>query len=135
MNGVTSLGLSRPLAALLVAGALLAPALPASAWRFETRTSIGSWYRPHRPPRPPAMHYPPAYRPHPHYWGYQRPSLGGAIIGGLAIGLMIGAIVSSLPPDCSRIRVNGVTYHSCGGTYYRPRYYGGDVEYVVVERP
>jgi hypothetical protein len=28
-----------------------------------------------------------------------------------------------------------VTYHHCGGTYYRPYYQGTEVVYVVVEAP
>ncbi len=135
MKEASSLGLARPFAALLVAGALLSAAMPAPAQYYETRTSISSYHRPHRPHHPPSVHYPPPRRPHHYYSGYRQPDIGAAIIGGIAAGLIIGAIVSSLPPNCSTVYVNGVAYHNCGGTYYRPRYYGGNVEYVVVEHP
>lgn len=47
----------------------------------------------------------------------------------------IGSIVYSLPPSCSTIQVNGVTYRQCGSSWYQPRYVGTSVQYVVVNSP
>jgi len=59
------------------------------------------------------------------------PSVGAVV----ATTLVVGAMVASLPPNCTTIMANGFTYHSCGGTYYQPRYSGNTVTYVVVTRP
>ena len=36
--------------------------------------------------------------------------------------------IASLPPACTVVVIEGVSLHSCGGTYYQP--YG--TQYVVV---
>jgi hypothetical protein len=61
------------------------------------------------------------------------PYSGGAVAVGAAAAtaIAIGTVVRSLPPSCSTVVVDGVTYHRCSGTYYAPR--GG--EWVVVEAP
>jgi hypothetical protein len=43
--------------------------------------------------------------------------------------------VHTLPAGCTRIVRGGVTYHSCGGIYYRPYYQGNQVVYEVVQQP
>jgi hypothetical protein len=48
---------------------------------------------------------------------------------------VVGSIVYSLPPACSAVVVNGLTYQSCGGTWYQPQYVGTQVSYVVVTPP
>jgi hypothetical protein len=48
---------------------------------------------------------------------------------------VVGSIVYSLPPACSAVVVNGLTYQSCGGTWYQPQYVGTQVIYVVVNPP
>ena len=56
----------------------------------------------------------------------------------VAIGVtaaIIGSIVYSLPPSCSTIIVNGISYSQCGNDWYEPRYSGGSVTYVVVTNP
>jgi hypothetical protein len=45
---------------------------------------------------------------------------------------VVGAIMYSLPPACSAGVVNGLTYQSCGGTWYQPQYVGTQVSYVVL---
>jgi hypothetical protein len=40
-----------------------------------------------------------------------------------------------LPPACAPSPYGGVTYYSCGGAWYQPRYSGSSVEYVVVNQP
>lgn len=49
--------------------------------------------------------------------------------------IAIGSIVHTLPPACSVVVVNGITYQNCGGTYYQPQYAGTQVTYVVVNPP
>jgi len=48
---------------------------------------------------------------------------------------VVGTIAYSLPPACSEVGVNGVTYHNCGGTWYQPQFAGTQVTYVVVNAP
>ncbi|MDP0919487.1 hypothetical protein Q6272_31025, partial [Klebsiella pneumoniae] len=45
---------------------------------------------------------------------------------------VVGSIVRSLPPDCSTMVVNGISYSQCGNTWYQPQYAGSSVQYVVV---
>ena len=62
--------------------------------------------------------------------------VGGAIaigVAGMAIGSMITA--AALPPSCSTVSVNGVTYQQCGSTWYQPQYSGSQVNYIVVNPP
>ena len=48
---------------------------------------------------------------------------------------VVGTVVATLPPSCSTIVVEGVTYQQCGSDYYQPQYVVTDVQYVVVESP
>ena len=62
--------------------------------------------------------------------------VGGAIaigVAGMAIGSMITA--AALPPSCSTVSVNGITYQQCGSTWYQPQYSGSQVNYIVVNPP
>lgn len=62
--------------------------------------------------------------------------VGGAIaigVAGLAVGSMITA--ASLPPSCSMVPMNGITYQRCGNTWYQPQYAGSQVNYIVVNPP
>ena len=63
------------------------------------------------------------------------PSVAGVVAATVATAIVVGAIVSSLPPNCTTIMANGITYQNCGGTYYQPQYSGGNVQYVVVNHP
>ena len=65
------------------------------------------------------------------HWGY--PVGAGAVAVGTAVA--VGAIVSTLPPNCTSIVAEGVTYQNCGGTYYAPSYDGPNVVYEVVSPP
>ncbi len=47
----------------------------------------------------------------------------------------IGSVVYSVPPSCSTVIVNGISYSQCGSTWYAPRYSGTTVQYVVVNAP
>jgi hypothetical protein len=48
---------------------------------------------------------------------------------------VVGSIVHSIPPSCSAVMVNGVTFQQCGNTWYQPQYSGTTVQYVVVNPP
>jgi hypothetical protein len=63
------------------------------------------------------------------------PSPGAAVAATAVTAVAIGAVVASLPPQCSTVVTAGVTYQHCGGSWYRPRYSGSNVTYVVVGPP
>ena len=48
---------------------------------------------------------------------------------------VVGSRYYALPPGCAPYPYSGLTYYSCGGAYYAPRYEGDTVVYVVVDRP
>lgn len=73
-------------------------------------------------------HYDRGYRPYPYGWGT-------GVAAATAATLAVGAVVASLPPDCTGVTVNGAYYHRCDGRWLAPQYAGGDVTYVVVEDP
>jgi hypothetical protein len=53
----------------------------------------------------------------------------------VATAAVVGSIARSLPPSCSAVVVNGVTYQNCGSSWYQPQYAGTSVQYVVVNAP
>ena len=60
-----------------------------------------------------------------------------AAITAAAVGtaMVVGSIVNTLPPSCTAVAANGVTYQKCGSTYYQPQFSGGNATYVVVNAP
>jgi hypothetical protein len=48
---------------------------------------------------------------------------------------VVGSMVNSLPPSCSAVSVNGLTYQQCGSTWYQPQFVGSSTTYVVVTAP
>ena len=48
---------------------------------------------------------------------------------------VIGSMVNTLPPACSMVVVNGITYQQCGSTWYQPQFVGGATTYVVIAAP
>ena len=66
---------------------------------------------------------------------HRGPSVGGVIAATVATAIVVGAIVNSLPANCTTVMANGFAYQNCGGTYYQPQYQGSSVSYVVVNRP
>jgi hypothetical protein len=52
-----------------------------------------------------------------------------------ATAAVVGSIVRSVPPSCSTVVVNGVSYSQCGSSWYQPQYVGTTVQYVVVNPP
>jgi len=69
------------------------------------------------------------------YYYNSGPSVAGVVAATVATAIVVGAVYSSLPPNCTTIVANGIAYQSCGGYYYQPRYQGTSVTYVVVNRP
>ena len=68
---------------------------------------------------------------------YNNVGVGGAVAAGVVAGAVVGTAIaaSALPPACSAVVVNGVTYQSCGGAWYQPQYAGSQVTYIVVNPP
>lgn len=48
---------------------------------------------------------------------------------------VVGSIVHSVPPSCSTVIVNGLTYQQCGSTWYQPQFSGTTTTYIVVNPP
>ena len=59
----------------------------------------------------------------------------GAVAAVAVTAAVIGSTVTVLPPACTVVYANGITYQQCGGAYYQPRYVGTSVSYVVVGSP
>jgi hypothetical protein len=53
----------------------------------------------------------------------------------VATAAAIGSTASALPPACTPVVVNGLTYQECGSTWYQPQFVGTDTTYVVVAAP
>lgn len=69
-------------------------------------------------------------------------SAGGSTARAPAAGVDAGAgaaldkaMVSSIPPSCTVVMVNRLTYQQCGSTWYQPRFVGSTTSYVVVGAP
>ena len=59
----------------------------------------------------------------------------GPSVGAVAAAAAGGTWVATLPRSCTTVVTHGVTYHYCGGVYYRPSYRGTTLVYVVVDAP
>lgn len=53
----------------------------------------------------------------------------------VATAAVVGSMVNTLPPACSAVVVNGLTYQQCGSTWYQPQFMGSNTTYVVVNSP
>jgi hypothetical protein len=53
----------------------------------------------------------------------------------IATAIIVGTRVNTLPPACSVVYVNGLTYQHCGSTWYQPQFVGTSTTYVVVTAP
>jgi hypothetical protein len=42
---------------------------------------------------------------------------------------VIGSVVNTIPPSCTTVMVNGVTYQQCGSTWYQPQFVGSNSSY------
>lgn len=72
-----------------------------------------------------------------HGWGWGHPVATAAAVTATAMvtSAVVGSMVYSLPPACSAVVINGLTYQQCGGSWYQPQYTGSQVTYVVVNPP
>jgi len=43
----------------------------------------------------------------------------------------VGTVVVALPPGCSSMSINGISYMNCAGVFYMPFYSGGALMYQV----
>jgi hypothetical protein len=71
-------------------------------------------------------------------WGYgYHPVATGVAVGATAAvtAAVIGSVVYSLPPSCTSVIINGISYQQCGSTWYQPQYAGSNVSYTVVNPP
>ena len=48
---------------------------------------------------------------------------------------VVGSMINTLPPSCSTVIVNGMSYSQCGSTWYQPQFSGSNTTYVVVNAP
>jgi hypothetical protein len=48
---------------------------------------------------------------------------------------IVGSMVHTLPPACSVVVVNGLSYQHCGSTWYQPQFAGSTTTYIVVNQP
>jgi len=53
----------------------------------------------------------------------------------VAAAIIIGSIINTLPPSCTMVSVNGITYQQCGSTWYQPQFVGTSTSYIVVAAP
>lgn len=62
------------------------------------------------------------------------PILTGVAIGAVAVttSAIVGSYYRTLPPSCTTVIRNGITYSYCGSVYYQQTWSGDDVVYVVV---
>ena len=76
-------------------------------------------------------------------WDNAGAFVAGAVVGGITgaaiasasqpdtVVVTAGTVVTTLPSGCTTAIINGISYHQCGGVYYRPQYSGTSVVYVV----
>jgi len=48
---------------------------------------------------------------------------------------VVGTRVTTLPPACSVVIVNGFAYQQCGSVWYQPQISGISTTYIVVNAP
>ncbi|RRD26530.1 hypothetical protein ECB98_07525 [Brucellaceae bacterium VT-16-1752] len=47
----------------------------------------------------------------------------------------IGSVIANVPPDCTNVVINGISYKDCNGNWFEPKYNGHSVVYVAVAPP
>jgi hypothetical protein len=48
---------------------------------------------------------------------------------------VVGSMVHTLPPTCTVVAMNGISYQHCGSAWYQPQFSGTSVTYIVVNQP
>jgi len=67
---------------------------------------------------------------------YHPVAAAAAVAGTAAVtAAVVGSRVNTLPPACSMVMVNGISYQQCGGVWYQPQFAGGNTTYIVVNAP
>jgi hypothetical protein len=69
------------------------------------------------------------------YYGSGAAYATGVAVGATTTAAVAGSTYYSLPSSCPTYVYGGVSYYSCGGTWYQQRYQGSSVTYVVVSDP
>jgi len=69
------------------------------------------------------------------YYGSGAAYATGVAVGATTTAAVAGSTYYSLPSSCATYVYGGVSYYSCGGTWYQQRYQGSSVTYVVVSDP
>jgi len=121
------------------------------AFSLGTTMLVPGWVGAHRPP-PPPVHRSATVTVHHHYGpgrpGYRPPppppppyhhhhDYAGSFVAGTVTGLAVGAIISaaSMPPSCTTVAVNNVSYRRCGSNWYQPYYVGTELQFQLVNPP
>jgi hypothetical protein len=76
---------------------------------------------------------PPPPPPGPYWPGYWDPA--AAALWGTAAAITIGTVIANLPPDCTNVVVNGISYKDCNGNWFEAKYNGHTLVYVAVAPP
>jgi len=61
--------------------------------------------------------------------------VAGAVVGAAVTAAVVGTRVTTLPPACSVVIVNGFAYQQCGSVWYQPQIAGSSTTYIVVNAP
>ena len=61
--------------------------------------------------------------------------VAGAVVGAAVTAAVVGTRVTTLPPACSVVIVNGFAYQQCGSVWYQPQISGSSTTYIVVSAP
>ena len=61
--------------------------------------------------------------------------VAGAVVGAAVTAAVVGTRVTTLPPACSVVIVNGFAYQQCGTVWYQPQISGSSTTYIVVNAP
>src|SRR5262245_5317983 len=61
--------------------------------------------------------------------------VAGAVVGAAVTAAVVGTRVTTLPPSCSVVIVNGFAYQQCGSVWYQPQISGSSTTYIVVNAP
>lgn len=66
-----------------------------------------------------------------HGWGVAAAVATTAVV----TAAVVGSTVNTLPPACTLVMVNGMTYQQCGSVWYQPQFVGTTTSYVVINAP
>ena len=61
--------------------------------------------------------------------------VAGAVVGAAVTAAVVGTRVTTLPPACQVIVINGFAYQQCGTVWYQPQISGSSTTYIVVNAP